>query len=284
VIIETSGFDLNTGIELLAERCAPIQCHYIGFHASTGLDTIDWFIGDEVTAAPELENQYVENLWRLPRTWLACRKLADVPLAASTLNDQADPVLGSFNQFGKVRDETLDYWAAALRELSNSQLHLKSASSDSAKPKNRILAGLEKRGIQPGRVRFLDRTDSFLDHLRCYNGIDIALDATPWAGATTSIEALTMGVPVVGIQGSTTAGRMTCSILHGIKRDDWIAQGTSHFSSIVSKLSADVARLRREKPALQREVLNSSLYDGRDLARHLEETFHDMACLKGLHI
>ncbi len=248
VLMETSGFTTNSGLELLAERCAPVQCHYIGFHASTGLDTIDWFIGDRITAAPELADHYVEGLWRLPRLWLASRRQPELPAAASTLQAPSAPVLGSFNQFGKVRQETLDYWAAALRTTPTCELHLKSVSSDSAAPRLRIREGLERRGVNPARLHFLDRTATFAEHLRCYQGIDIALDATPWAGATTTFEALSMGVPVVGILGATTAGRMTCSILQTLGHDDWIAHDPSQFAEIVGQLSGDVARLRIEKP------------------------------------
>ncbi len=276
VLVETSGLTKNSGIELLAERLAPVQCHYIGFHASTGLDTIDWFIGDEITAAPELAAQFVERLWRLPRTWLACSRLPELPDALSTLGSSA-PVLGSFNQFGKIREETLAFWAEAMLRTPSSELHLKSVSSDSAAPRQRISQGLERHGVDPGRVRFLERTANHLDHLRCYNSIDVALDATPWAGATTSFEALSMGVPVVGILGGTTAGRMTCSILRGLGRNDWIASTPTEFAGIVRQLAAEVTRLRADKSSLQREVLASSLFDGSDLARHLQDAFLSMA-------
>ncbi len=281
VLVETSGFTSYSGIELLAERCAPLQCHYIGFHASTGLETIDWFIGDETTAATELATQYVERLWRLPRTWLACHRNPELPDAISTLGCAA-PVLGSFNQFGKIREETLAFWAEALLLSPSSELHLKSVSSDSAAPRQRILQGLERRGVDLARVRFLERTASYADHLRCYNQIDIALDATPWAGATTSFEALSMGVPVVGILGSTTAGRMTCSILRGLSRSDWIASTPTQFAGIVHQLVTDVSRLRSGKAAFQSEVLASALFDGPDLARHLQEAFLSMAKERGL--
>lgn len=50
LIIETSDLTADAGLRILAERCAPVQCHYIGYHASTGLSTIDYFIGDSITA------------------------------------------------------------------------------------------------------------------------------------------------------------------------------------------------------------------------------------------
>ncbi|MEO1002672.1 MAG: FkbM family methyltransferase [Cyanobacteria bacterium J06638_7] len=277
VLVETSGFTAHSGLELLAERCAPVQCHYIGFHASTGLDTIDWFIGDEVTAAAELADHYVEGLWRLPRLWLASRRPPELPEATSTLAATAAPVLGSFNQFGKVGPQTLDFWAAALRHSPGSVLHLKSASSDAAAPRRRILEGLERRGVDPARVRVLERTAGFAEHLGCYRGVDIALDATPWAGATTSFEALAMGVPVVGILGGTTAGRMTCSILHALGQDDWIARDPAQFAAIVGGLCSQVAQLRAGRSALQQRVLASSLFDGAELALELERAFFAMA-------
>ncbi len=283
VLVETSGFTTNSGLELLAERCAPVQCHYIGFHASTGLDTMDWFIGDDLTAAPELADHYVEGLWRLPRLWLASLRPPHLPNASSNAACSTPLVLGSFNQFGKVRDETLDYWAEAMRHTSTCDLLLKSGSSDSAAPRQRILLGLERRGVDPTRVLFLDRAASFADHLCCYNGIDIALDATPWAGATTTFEALAMGVPVVGILGGTTAGRMTCAILHALGHDDWIARDPEEFAGIVHRLAADQPNLRASKDTLQAEVLASSLFDGTDLAGHLQEAFILMARQRGLN-
>ncbi len=282
IIVETSGFTADSCIEILAERCAPVQCHYIGFHASTGLNTIDWFIGDEVTASPELETQYVEGLWRLPRLWLASSRISNLPKATSVVEHSQAVVLGSFNQFGKVRNETLDYWAEALRRIPGSTLRLKSASSDSAAPRQRILRGLVSRGIDPEKVDFLQRTTTFEDHLCCYNQIDIALDATPWAGATTTFEALAMGVPVVGILGGTTAGRMTCSILHAFGHDDWIARDPAQFGQLVVDLAGDVVNLRTDKASLQQQALSSSLFDGKDLAKHLQEALCSMVHLQGL--
>ncbi|MFO8238819.1 MAG: FkbM family methyltransferase [Prochlorococcaceae cyanobacterium] len=275
VIVETSGFTRDSGIEILADRCARVQCHYIGFHASTGLDTIDWFIGDQLTTAEDLADQYVEKLWRLPRLWLASRVEDRLPSAESS-NQGSFPVLGSFNQFAKVRGETLVFWAAALRRIPDAQLHLKSYSTDSERPRRRILQTLERAGIDPSRITFFPRTNSRLENLECYRGIDVALDATPWAGATTTFDALSMGVPVVGILGATTAGRMTCSILRALGKEEWISTTPEEFAEAVEHLVGELARLRAGRLELQQQVLNSSLYDGADLARHLEDALRAM--------
>jgi protein O-GlcNAc transferase len=272
LIVETSGFTEHSGIELLATRCAPVQCHYLGFHASTGLDTIDWFIGDELTAAEDLADQYVERLWRLPRLWLASRHESGLPDATSHLRG-SKPVLGSFNQFGKVRTETLRFWAAALKMVPDAELHLKNFVTDSERPRDRILQHLDGAGIDPGRVVFLPRTDDRLSHLECYRSIDVALDATPWAGATTTVEALMMGVPVVGILGRTTASRMGCSILSALGREGWIASTPESFAQAVGNLVNDLHALRSARAALRAEVLQSPIFDGPDLACSLQEAF-----------
>ncbi|MGB5134635.1 MAG: tetratricopeptide repeat protein [Prochlorococcaceae cyanobacterium] len=276
VIVETSGFTMNTGIPILANRCAPVQCHYIGFHASTGLETIDWFIGDELTAAADLQDQYVERLWRLPRPWLTCRLDPNLPEATSVLEDEP-PVLGSFNQFGKVREETLAYWAAALRRVPQATLQLKSFTGGSDAPLHRVRKGLSTAGVDPDRVVFLPRSPSTRDSLERYRGIDVALDTTPWSGATTCFDALSMGVPVVAIRGDATASRMSSSIVRGIGREDWVARSPEGFAEVVADLVADLPRLRAGRQGLRRQVLASRLFDGADLACHLQEALLSMA-------
>lgn len=275
LIVETSGFTSNTGIELLVERCAPVQCHYLGFHASTGLDTIDWFIGDQLTAAEDLANQYVERLWPLSRLWLASRRESGLPDAES-LAEGSRPVLGSFNQFGKVRTDTLRFWAAALKQVPEAKLHLKNFVTDSVRPRQRILEQLNENGIDPLRVVFLPRTTTRQDHLECYRSIDVALDSTPWAGATTTVEALMMGVPVVGIQGRATASRMSCSILRALGKEAWITRSPEAFAAAIAGLVGDLPALRAGRTGLRQQVLDSPIFDGADLAGHLQEAFWAM--------
>jgi predicted O-linked N-acetylglucosamine transferase (SPINDLY family) len=276
VIVETAGFTHPAGLELLAERCAPVQCHWIGYHASTGLDTIDWFLGDGAFTPPEFAPQFRERLWRLPRPWLARssrRTPLEPPLASSTA---ATPVLGSFNQLAKLGEATFDFWAAALAAVPQAQLVIKDRLTANASACTRIRSGLEQRGIPPSRLSFLPRQAAMEEHLRTYNQIDVALDTTPWSSASTGFDALAMGVPLVAIRGDCASARMSSSLLRGIDREEWIQEDPAGFAAVVAELTADLPRLRAGRTERQRRVLASPLFDPIDLAHHVGEALTAM--------
>jgi predicted O-linked N-acetylglucosamine transferase (SPINDLY family) len=272
ILVETSGFTADSAIELLAERCAPVQCHYIGYHATTGLDTIDWFIGDAETVPEVFAPQFVEGLWRLPRPWLARRPESTLPPAFSESRDPV-AVLGSFNQLVKVRDETLRYWAAALNAVPSSRLVIKDRSVADGESRERIAHTLTGLGVDAGRISFLAHVGSWEDHMNTYNQLDVALDTTPWSSATTGFDALAMGVPLVAIRGGCTAARMSASILKGLGKPEWIAETPEQFAAIVARLCADLPALRASKQELRSRVQASPLFDGVDLSRQLEQAF-----------
>jgi len=270
LILETSGYTRHSGISVLAQRCAPVQCHYIGYHATTALPGMDYFIGDMETADPALQDQFSEQLWQLPRPWLAYPKHRVFPpaeqLAATDL-----PVLGAFSQVGKIRAETLSFWGPALRKVPDSLLVIKDRCVADPNVCERIADVLAKEhDVDPQRLRFLPRLGEWNDHVDCYNILDVALDTTPWSSATTGFEALAMGAPLVAIKGGCTAARMSTSLVQGVGRPEWVARTPDEFAAIVAELCADLPALRAGKQKRQRQAQNSSLFDGKDLAQHLQ--------------
>ena len=282
VLVETSGFTRDSGIDLLAERCAPVQCHYIGYHATTALETMDWFIGDEETVPEAFAPQFRERLWRLPRPWLARRPDPSLPAACDQVEGE-DPVLGSFNQLTKVREETLAYWSAALRAVPEARLLIKDRSVADPVVCNRIRERLGRDGVAAERISFLPAIGRWEEHMATYNRMDVALDATPWSSATTGFDALAMGVPLVAIRGGCTAARMSSAILRGLGRAEWISETPERFAAIVADLCSDPSALRRAKPMLQQQVLGSRLFDGAGLASALQEALEAMAGAREPH-
>jgi predicted O-linked N-acetylglucosamine transferase (SPINDLY family) len=274
LIVDTSGYTRGSGLHLLAERCAPVQAHYIGYHATTGLATIDAFIGDQETAAADLQEQFSERLWRLPRPWLA---YCHGPFPEATpLMQTPRPVLGAFCQVSKISESTLAYWAAALRRVPEAVLVLKDKGLDAVEVRQRLEERLKAHGVHPGRLTFIAPVNQWSDHVYLYNHLDIALDTTPWSSATTGFEALAMGVPLVAIRGQRMAARMSSSLLKGLGRGEWVSNSVDAFADIIEQLCADLPTLRQHKTTRQQETLASPLFDGPDLAHHVTQLFAEL--------
>jgi protein O-GlcNAc transferase len=272
LIVDTSGYTNGSGLHLLADRCAPVQAHYIGYHATTGLPTIDWFIGDEETAAPELQYQFSERLLRLPRPWLAYPNQFLFPEAKSYMDiDQL--ILGSFCQVSKITETTLAIWGEVLRKLPDALLVLKSKGFQDKAVKNFLEKRLESYGVSAERMRLMPPVAEWSEHLDFYNLLDIALDTTPWSSATTGFEALGMGVPLVALRGDRMAARMSSSLVKGLGHHEWVANSPEEAANIIEDLGQSVTHLRENKKRLQEKTLASVLWDGFGICKELENAF-----------
>ena len=76
-----------------------------------------------------------------------------------------------------------------------------------------------------------------LNHLQRYSEIDVALDPIPYGGATTTAEALWMGVPVVALAGAGMVGRLAASLLIHGNQPDWVANSIDSYVAIASTLA-----------------------------------------------
>lgn len=269
VIIECNGYTGGTGISLLAERCAPVQCHYIGYHASTGLDTIDYFISDSHILSPSVVDQLSEKPMILDRAWLAFASFEEFPQAKSIATANR-PLLGFFGNSTKITDSTLEYWSALFDRCKKAILVLKCLSYQDLFITERVLKRIEKAGIDRGSIAILQPTASWLEHVDYYNLIDYALDSTPWSSATTGFDALGMGVPLLAIEGRTIASRMSSSLVTHLGRTEWIATSPGDYAEFGQTISHEFLQVREQKGKLQVEVQSSSLFDGLSLARSLE--------------
>jgi predicted O-linked N-acetylglucosamine transferase (SPINDLY family) len=238
---------------------------------------MDYFIGDQETADPTFQDQFSEQLWQLPRPWLAYPKHQVFP-AAEQLAATDLPVLGAFSQVGKIGTETLSFWGPALKKVPDSLLVIKDRCTIDPNVCERIADVLAKEhDVDPQRLRFLPMLGEWKDHVDCYNILDVALDTTPWSSATTGFEALAMGAPLVAIKGGCTAARMSTSLVQGVGRPEWVARSPDEFAAIVAELCSDLPALRAGKQERQHQAQNSSLFDGIDLAQHLQAALIAMA-------
>jgi protein O-GlcNAc transferase len=268
-IIECNGYTDRTGIELLADRCAPIQAHYIGYHGSTAMPEIDYFITDGIVVDKSMDAQFTERILRMKRTWLAMMPRPDMP-SATSLATADRPIFGFFGQCAKITDECLTYWSEVFRAVPRAYLLLKDRNLGDRGVVRALLSRLDKVGIGANRVFTLPLAANWSDHMQLYNAVDIALDSTPWSSATTAFDTLAMGVPLMAIQGLTASARMSSSVVHGAGRPEWICKTPKEYAQLAQRLAADYTNIRANKGELQRAVISGPLFDTVSMTRELE--------------
>ncbi|MBK1647605.1 tetratricopeptide repeat protein [Rhabdochromatium marinum] len=276
VLVETSGHDPGNRLGVIARRVAPVQCHYIGYCATTGLSQMDYFIADAALIPPEHDAHFTEQVWRLPRTRLAYAPLESAPEPRWQPDPDGRLWIGSFNNLFKVRDASLALWAEVLHALPEACLALKDFKGDNRPLQLRVLKTLKACGIEEDRVAFLKATPSWAEHMAYYNRLDIALDTLPYNSGTTGFDALWMGCPLITRIGDRLAGRLAASLLTGLGRTEWIAQSDDDFVRIAVELARDVARRRQIRETQRNLMRHSELCDGAGLARALEAAFEAM--------
>ena len=104
-----------------------------------------------------------------------------------------------------------------------------------------------------------------------YDGTVLLFDETN--GATTTLEALWMGVPVVALNGARHSGRVGASLLTHAGVPELLAQTTEDYLAAAVALARDATRRRGYRQGLREALLRSPLLDGDDFARRMETAY-----------
>lgn len=256
---------------VLAYRAAPLQMAGINFVSTSGLSATDYLLSDATLTPPGTsEHLFTEKLIRLP-VFNCYGVPADAPPVAPPPARQAGVVrFGSFNNPAKLGTQALGVWAAALHAIPTSRLLLKHRAFEDAVVRDRFLARFAVLGIKPERVGFAGFTASQRDYLAAYQEVDIALDAMPFNGGTTSYEAIWMGVPVLTIAGDILMGRQTGSLMAAVSRPEFVTNSKESFVAQALSLSQDLDRLAGIRAGL-RPAAAATIFDGVRYTRTLED-------------
>ncbi|MNV83851.1 hypothetical protein D3C71_1776780 [compost metagenome] len=106
--------------------------------------------------------------------------------------------------------------------------------------------------------------------------VDVALDPFPFAGSTTTLETLWMGVPVVTLPGETFSSRHSLAFLSVAGVEGCIARHPADYVDRAAGWAADPARLAELRRTLRPRMANGPLCDGRILAEALAKSLRDL--------
>jgi protein O-GlcNAc transferase len=275
VLIETSGHTDSNRLGIFAHRAAPVQCSYIGYWSTTGLTEMDWFITDTGCDA-SFDAHFTEGLWRLPRLAHCYKGDPSLPQGGWAPDPEGTIWLGSFNNYSKIREETLGLWAKVLRALPEARLLFEDSGLQNEETRYRISSILAGLGIGESRIVFIPYFVGHERHMMLYDRLDIALDTIPFNSGTTAFDALWMGVPLVTLAGNWMGGSLSSSVLRAFDHPEWVAQDAEEYVSIVCSLARDVEGRKALRKSQRTRMAESPLCDARGMARALEDALETM--------
>ena len=275
VLVDLSGHTAHNRLRVLARRAAPVQATWLGYLNTTGLAAIDYRICDGYTDPPGASEAFhSEHLFRMPHSQWCYAPWYDVPLDESLRRTGTDSVMfGSFNQYWKITDGCLDLWSRILHAVPGSRL----AIMDVIDPSRRraLREKLAARGIGEDRALLRGRED-IIAYFRSIASVDVALDSFPYNGATTTLDTLWMGTPIVGLAGNRGVSRGTLSILKSVGADELIANDPDSYVELNVRLANDAAWRQTLHAALRPRLAASPLMDASQFSRDLEAGYRWM--------
>jgi len=272
ILIERGGHAGDNRLPLLARKPAPITGTGCDYLATVGVPGLDFRITDSIIDPPGAEDLYPETLIRLPETAYCYTAPAYAPEVNGlpALNNGV-VTFACFHRLEKVSAASLRLWAAVMRRVPGSRilLHHVYEGQPSVSPEFKL--PIEQRflalGVTADRLIWKGALPPD-ESMRLYQQTDIALDCWPYAGVTTTCQALYMGVPVVTMTGDRPMSRYGASVLAAAGLERWIVTTPEEYVESVTKLASDLpglARLRTElRPMMQRSTLtNEAAYASR---------------------
>lgn len=280
VLIDLNGYSVPGRMPLYALRPAPLIVGWFNLYATTGMSAFDVLIGDDCVIPPAEERHYVESIVRVPGSYLTFEVLHPVPevvpppcLASGVFT------FGSLVSQYKLTDGVLDAWCQILQAAPASRLLLRNAELGAPVIADHLRGRFAARGVGPERLELLGRAPH-LEFLCTYDAIDLALDAFPYNGGTTTTEALWQGVPVMTFAGDRWASRTSASLLAAAGLDGDLAADVEDYvgRSVAMALNRDGWPLLRTRRLAQRERLRrSAVCDAAAFARAMERIYRALA-------
>ena len=235
---------------------------WLDYFDTTGLDCVDFLIGDSVSTPPDMRQRFTETVLRIEpsRLCYAPPDYAPAPQPPPILRN-GYPTFGSFNRLAKLAEPVVDLWARLLNVVPQARLLLKSAAFNHPATCKVFATRFQQRGIAANRLE-LRGSSTHSQMLAEYADVDIALDPFPYNGGVTTCEALWMGVPVVMLLGDSMLSRQSAALLTSAGLAHWIARTDDEWLAIVSELASQPQRLAQIRRSLRPMIASSALIDG----------------------
>jgi len=277
ILIDLDSITLSTTCEVMALKPAPVQVTWLGWDAS-GIPTIDYFIADSYVLPESAQAYYTETIWRLPNTYIAVDGFeVGVPtLRREQLDIPSDAVVYMSAQKGyKRHPKTVRLQMQIVKEVPNSYFLIKGIAEQES-VKNLFIQIAEETGVDSNRLRFLSLDISEEVHRANLGIADVILDTYPYNGATTTLETLWMGIPLVTRVGQQFAARNSYTMMMNAGVTEGIAWTDEEYVEWGVRLGKDETLRQQISWKLQQSRQNAPLWNAKQFTREMEKAYKQM--------
>jgi predicted O-linked N-acetylglucosamine transferase (SPINDLY family) len=271
VVVDLAGHSSTPRLGLLFERTAPLSATYLGYPGTTGLSTVDLRITDPDADPPATQGDFSERLAHLDRcAWAYVPRELPGGAVPPPTRLPGPRRFGCFNRVCKWSNVQLELFVRVLEANPDAELLLRARGLADAEVRDGLAAVFRLRRLED-RVTFSDWAPSYAASLQDYRSVDVALDTFPYAGTTTTCDALLMGVPVVTLVGDTPASRPGRSLLRAVGLADLVTTSPDAYVECASRAMRE--RHLHDREALRARFLAGPLGDPGGLAGALRALF-----------
>ncbi len=239
----------SQSVRLAALRLAPLQMVAMGHPMTTGIPNVDVFLTSDLMEPADGETHYTERLLRLPNLSFDYERQPSGGPEFKREELGLDPTAVVFiccQSLFKYRPDDDGVIVRIAREVPNAQFAFLGVPTAPLTEifSARLGAKFAAAGMPfTGRVVIVppvafERFGAFL------RAGDIYLDSLGWSGGNTSLEAASVGLPIVTTPGGPMRARHTAAILHFMGLGRYVAASQDAYVAFAAKLATD-APLRK---------------------------------------
>ena len=169
----------------------------------------------------------------------------------------------------KIDRQVFESWMRILKRVPDSELWL---MPESSRVKQNLCKAAQSLGVDHRRLVFLEKLEKN-EHLKRLLKVDLAFDTRTVNGAATTSDALWAGCPVLTLEGSHFASRMSASLLSAVGMSELVVRDLRQYEDTAVALAQTPAKLKRIRQKLNKNLLDAPLFNTGGFVKLLEDAF-----------
>ncbi len=282
IAFDLAGHTGHNGLPALAYKPAPVQVSGIGYMSTTGLKAIDYFITDKFLDPPgqNREQYFSEKFLYMPCQFCYARP-ENIPASeGAACIENGYVTFGTICRYSKITEDMLAIWKVILDRVPDAKLIMRAQEFISNRTCDELYGRMKNLGYDMDRIIFRAAVAD-ADYFKAISKIDICLDAFPYVGGATTLDALYMGVPVINLFSERHSTRFGKSILESVGLGELSVDNVEAYVNNAVGLASDFETLDILHKNLRQMFLNSDALNPMKYCRRLEEKFTEL--IKNAH-